>query len=88
MFGFKKQTILSIIDEQIREGEKALISNQGTAEHYQSLADGNKATLARLKLQRAEHVKPEVTGKATVKAPKAALPEVPVVKSAKIAAVK
>lgn len=50
------RTVVNLLDERIAEGVKAHISNQGTAEHYQALADGNLKTLSRLHLQRAAEV--------------------------------
>lgn len=49
---FKRITTLSRINDQIYGAEKALIENQGTADHYQAMADGNRVTLKRLRAMR------------------------------------
>lgn len=49
---FKPETTLSLIDQQIHAGTRDFIKYQGTAEHYQAVADGMKKTLARLKIMR------------------------------------
>jgi hypothetical protein len=43
-----RHTILDRINDDIRETQKALLSNQATADHYQALANGGLVTLARL----------------------------------------
>ncbi|MGK2884386.1 MAG: hypothetical protein ACSLE8_06355 [Rhodococcus sp. (in: high G+C Gram-positive bacteria)] len=57
---FARHTTLSLIDEQIKAGEKSLIENQGTAEHYAALAEGNRKTLHRLKLMREAETKDKI----------------------------
>lgn len=47
-----RRTVISLVDEQIKEVQKTLIANQGTADHYQGLANGNLVTLKRLKEMR------------------------------------
>jgi hypothetical protein len=52
MFGFKRQTTLSRINDLIYEHEKALIENQAAADHYQAIADGKRASLKKLRAMR------------------------------------
>jgi hypothetical protein len=54
-----KRSVIDVIDEQIDEAEKVFIANQGTAEHYQALADGNKKTIDRLRASRAAKLDPQ-----------------------------
>jgi hypothetical protein len=54
-----KRSVIDVIDEQIDEAEKVFIANQGTAEHYQALADGNKKTIDRLRASRAAKLNPQ-----------------------------
>lgn len=68
---FKRITTLSRINDQIYANEKSLIENQGTADHYLALADGNRKTLARLQAMR----KAEVADGAPAKAVKVEVPE-------------
>lgn len=49
---FKRVSTLTRINDQIYGAEKALIENQGTADHYQALAEGNRVTLRRLMAMR------------------------------------
>jgi hypothetical protein len=55
----KRRSVLDVIEEQLNEAEKVFIANQGTAEHYQALADGNERTIARLKASRAAKLDPQ-----------------------------
>ena len=55
----KPRSVLALLEEQIDEAEKAFISNQGTAEHYQALADGNRKTISRLMASRAAKLDPQ-----------------------------
>lgn len=76
---FKRISTLSRITDQIYANEKSLIENQGTADHYLALADGNRKTLTRLqamkKIETAEAAPkpvkvevPEATPKAKLRA--------------------
>lgn len=81
-----KRTVLNLIDDQIAEGKKALISNRGTSEHYAALADGNQVTLDRLVLMRGTEVAAATPkpAKATVKVDRPAVAALPDIKPAKL----
>lgn len=69
---FKRITTLTRINDQIYDIEMSLIRNQGTADHYLALADGNRKTLMRLQaMKKAEDATPPPPNKMV----KADLPE-------------